>query len=455
MKNIRILLLYLLTISIAFHSFSFINIGKTSLLRPPWFFAGLPIVILFLGVFLGKQKIKINIVGKAVLILNLIAILSLVNLYNAKTSQMVDFFTKWIQLVFCSFLFFAISNLKINKQQLKKIFKIWIYTAFFISLYAIYQSLGRNLNLPFPLLYLSPADHFLATKMTAVTFGSFVRCSSFFTEPSFLGSYLIAPILFFSINIAYKSKEYLIFKTGPIRWLIFSTIICAFILSFTLAAYITVAIMCVFILLSKKMLMRGLKVGLITSTVIFCIILGLRFINVDFLSGFSRVKKLTTNIAAKSVSTGAFRQRLLHNLRALKIWKDHPLLGVGINNVPYYHSSYSPPDWLKGRPIEETGSGNMWTMAIAEMGFFAFVGLAFLWISALLKMKHYIKLALDNSSIFLSLTFYYILLGEIVNSLFTHQFIHIQRWFYLSLTVLVMFYIDSVINRNNNVIETN
>jgi len=451
----EILLLYFLTLSLPFYGFSFINIGERPLLRPPWFFAGLLILVFFLGICIRKRKTNINVVGEAVLILNLIAVLSLVALFNAENPQFIDFFTKWAQLVFLSLLFFAISNSKTNKDELNTIFRIWICTAFFISLYAIYQSIGRNLNLQLPLLYLTQADHFFAVKMITGTYGGFIRCSSIFSEPSFIGSYLIAPILFLGISLAYKPAEFAIFRRSNLKWFIFFTMVCALLLSFSLAAYITLVMMCVFIFLHKKLRWKVLKIGLITLVTISFIILGLNCFKMNFLSGFSRVKHEYIRFIAKSVATGSIRQRLLHNLRAIKIWSDHPLLGVGINNVPYYHNTYSPPAWLEGDPIEEYGGGNMWAMALGEMGIVGFGGLALLWISALLKMRQYVRITRNNSnSSFLALVFYYVLLGEAINSLFSHQFIHIQRWFYLSLAVLVMFYINSVTNHNKSVIDS-
>lgn len=446
----EILLLYLLIVSMPFYGFSLINIGGRGFLPLPWLFAELLILVFFLKLPLSKKKkIEINVVGKAVLIFNLIAALSFVNLFDAKTAQFVDFFTKWIQLFLWSILFFAISNLTIKKEQLINIFRIWIFTAFWVSLYAIYQSFGRNLNLNLPFLYLTPTNPTVAKVMTSATYGSFTRCSSVFSEPSYLGSYIVSPILLIGADLVYKQKRFFIFKRRWLKWLIFFTLLVAFLLNFSLAGYGTLTVVAGFIFLNKKLRGRILKIGLV-FLIVFILWTSFMFyyLDIDFLSGFSRLERIIAAIKSgsfSSLSGASFGQRLMGHHRNLSIWWRHPLLGVGINNIQYYYNDYLAPAWFNYPHIERGGS--MWVKTLVEMGILGFIGLLFLWISCLLRMKQYAKLNQDEKWGFVPITFYYVLLTNFVNSFFTHQLVHIQRWFSLSMAVLIMFYIDSIIKK--------
>ena len=214
-----------------------------------------------------------------------------------------------------------------------------------------------------------------------------------------------------------------------------------------------------FLLLDKNLRKKSLKALLIILIVTFGIILILQNLGVDFLSSYLRIVNIYNHVASESLSNTSIGQRLACNLRGLKIGMDHFLLGVGLNNVHYYYDTYKSPSWYTNEM--GTGTGNQWLQALGEMGILGLIVLMSMWIIPLAKLKKYIRVNQDNKYGFMATAFYYILLANIINSLFTYSYIHIQRWINLSLAVLVLLFIGSLskteysyrINRDNKIIS--
>jgi len=423
--------LYVLAVSIPLFGITF-SIGANSSLHLSWMCIILFVSLVVVALLLGQQTLKLDSVGKAVLFLNVTATFSIVNLFNTDYQHFYDFCTTWLQLILVSLMFFCISSLEIKISQVKQLFKLWVLIATLISLYAIYQAAARNLGLP--LAYLPFAE-------AAGTFGEYTRPSSIFAEPSYLGSYLLAPLLLLSCGILFKKDQYFVFSNSRWNKVIVVIIFSALILSFSLAAYVTAAGVCFILVLNREIRkprarMFKIYTGMLIGAMLVIAILS--FFNIDFASSLSRVQSIYNQVT-QGTFAGSFGTRLARLVVTLKVWLEHPILGVGLNNVHYSVMKYGwRPEWYTGVG-HLAANHNVWAQALAEMGIPGFLALVTLWGSALKKIKKTLSLARGTPWEAILCGFYCIIWSDIINSNFTHMFMHPQRWFDLSLTSLTVY----------------
>lgn len=438
-------LVYLFVLSIPFYGYSFFNIGDRGLLRPDWFFASLIIIVFYLKFCLRKERLQINAIGKWILLLNFVAILSLFKLLNGSSEQLTDFFTKYLQLLLVSLLYFAVSSLNVGEEKINNILKVWILTAFFISLYTIYQVFARNLDLPFaypPILNPTYGTGLVAGQ----TFGDYTRPSSFFVEPSYLGSYLIAPLILLITILLNPSQKALLFKKLVIL-IIGGCIALALVLTFSLATYVTIGLIAFFILMGK--VVKKIATLSFIAVIFFAVYILLPRLGINFLTAFERVENEVILPIITGVSPGitSLGMRLAKAVTTFKVGLAHPFLGVGLNNTSYYAFLYEPEWYTGGLPLEE--NHNMWITTFGEMGILGLIALISLWYSALKKVK-YSASKNENKWKIIFIAFYFILWSDIINSNFTHEIMHPQRWFNLSIVGLLINNVSNKRRKDSN-----
>ncbi|MCD6468891.1 MAG: O-antigen ligase family protein [Thermoplasmata archaeon] len=436
----EIVLLYFLIVAMPFFSFPpfCVSTNATTVFRIDWAVGAL-LVLVFLGeVLLGKQKVKINRVGKAVLALNVIAILTLFDLFNTGTfhsafSSLYNFATLEFQLIFATLLFFAISNLDVSKGELKRILQVWVGTAFLISLYGIYQTFARNFGLPGG--YIGGLTHGYGPS----GFAGFIRPSAFFREASWFGNYLIAPIILTTLAVYYK-KSHMLFQRNSRNILALSVLITGFFLSFSLAAYAILDGIVTLSLLNRYLRGRTVKTALIFLVAIIGTSFLLQYSGIDFIHIVAeRVKGVYYDIfqPSKAISSPAaknsFNIRFARIIMGLRVWLDHPLLGVGLNNYSFYGIEYGG--------VQFWTTDSFWVQSLAEGGILFLGALVFVHVLALTQLKRYIRKAHGNDQ-FLYTTgtaFYYIIWAQVLSGFLTYSWISMFWWVNLSLACLVMY----------------
>ena len=356
-----VILLALFSVSLPFFSIW----AKGGLIRPDWIVGGLLIVSFLFGVLL-RPRIAINRVGWWVLILNLVAVISFVNLFNAGPSQMQEFATIWVQLLFGSVLFFAISNVKVSMPRLQIITKVWVLSAFLVATYGIYQAFARNMDLPFayvPLLNPSSSSQL----SWGLGFAEYVRPSSIMSEPSYLGNYLIAPFLLTMIVSFYGRDRDLLFKKRLFNRIILVALVASLILSFSLSTYVTLIGVLFIALWDRRIRTFVIKKGMIVLVSVLAIVLIIQMLGVNFLSATGRFERITSLLVGQEAAPGdvdpSASARLTEATIALRVWASKPLTGVGLNNLEFAALEHAPD--TPERIVARGSVHSMWLQALA------------------------------------------------------------------------------------------
>lgn len=439
--NLKSILFYAFIISIPFFGYSFYDIrigeandGGVGLGRPDWVLGGLLILASLLSrsrrIGHEPSSTEVRKIKFLVLLFNYAISLSIVNLFDANRAQLVDFFSIALQFIFVSMVFFAISNLLLSDDQLLKAFKLWIAVAFVIALYGIYQAFARNMNLPFAYLPISNPSVAHGGMIGRVV-GGYTSVSSVFREPSWLGSYLIAPIILVGGTILFRLHDGFFGKRAA--WLILIALFTSLLLSLSLAGFVTLFV--VGFLVAMGAGVRRSKIFLLVIIVVL-LIWGLNFLlsrslNINFIEVLS--SRIETENLSSPVEGTSYRNRIKGLIGGLKAWLYHPILGVGLGQLKYY------PELAQSLYHRERGwTNNAWVQVLVETGIIGFSALVALIFTVLGLVKQGYNQATNPKYRFLLWACYYILLADIINSIFTHTWHHPQRWFTLSIAALLL-----------------
>ena len=387
-------------------------------------------MVFFLRVLSAKGRFKVNNALWAVVAFNIACLLSIVNLLDKDIANLVEFSTVWLQLVFVSLLFLSLANLRINSGQLFKILQVWLLVAFLVSLYTIYQTFARNFDLPFAYLKLNDP---LRPWQGAGVFRGYIRPSSTFAEPTYLGTYLLGPILLMTIP-----RRRLFFQNPLFHYLVLVTILSAFILAFGLASWLTLIAVVFFAFFRERGRLRLIMTIIGTMLIGAFAVLGIEMAGIPFTGIAYRFEALFEGLeggglyAISPSSTGA---RLASVTAALKVWISHPFLGVGLNNVGFYEPQLLP-QWYIGPEKTFAGAHNMWVDVLAQTGIIGFIPFALIWVRALQMIKRASYMCQERERV-VAQVFFYILLADMIRGLMGVSFIHPRVWLDLGLASLI------------------
>jgi len=421
-------LLCLLTISMPFFGYSLVNFGTLPIGRPDYLAAMILVSVFFVSAFNDRRRIRVALMPVLILLFQAVT-LNAVNYYFLAVFSLKEYLTVALQVVLGIAIFVAIPNLTLDRRQLRRVLKVWLVTASVISLYGIYQAFARNLGWPFAYLELNNPTY------TSVTvggyWGEFVRSSSVFVEPSYLGVYLVAPILLLVFTVR-VGEDILLFFSRRVNLALLGCLLMALVLSFSKAAFLS---------LGLTLLLASLDIGIfklvstpfrIVLLVLVVFVVVVQALGVDVVSGVKATLLLPANPSA-----GSLTRRLGRQLIALEIWRDHPFLGVGLNQMRNYVLNYGFPAWYRDKGVF-IASHNMWTNALAEMGVVGFIPLLLLWTMALTRIRiGYRRLSGTYSGVLLQ-AFFYVLVAEVISSMTTYIFANTMRWFHLSMAFLIL-----------------
>ena len=431
--RLMVWLLYGYVILSPFSAFSFLNIAGRGFGRADWL-----IVVLMVGACIAyRLRPYRSPANKFVLLFIFSAILSAYNLLNiSSNAQVTDYFTTGAQLLLAVAFFFVVSSLSLNERELRTGLRIWIITALLVSLYAIYQVVAFAFNWPFAHLeFTNPSITYAGGE--ARIFARYLQVSSVFREPSYLGSYLIGPIILLSLFLLKGRGNLLLSKSFMTNLIILVVLSLALFLTSSQSAYLTLLAVLGFMYLSG-LIARTKTIKLLLGFAFFLIIGGLlaATFQIDFLGSLVlRFKYLILNMMNPegTLEVTSYRVRSECTLAALKIWASHPLLGVGLNNMRYHTD------------VCEFSMG--WAQLLADQGLFGLVALGLLLWSLFRSLK---KLSGDRRlpafwSI-VCIVIIFILISDIVNGVFTSNWDSLQRWFTLAIANLLYIRANSILS---------
>lgn len=419
------ILLIFLVGSLPFSGNTLFNIGKYPVGRVDLLLSVLLFTVFFIGTILYRRSSAISHIVY-VMPLAIATVLNLLNSYFQLPFSIAEFATTSGQLMLGIALFVAIPILLMSSMQIRQILQIWISIPFVVSLYGIYQSFARTFNLPFAVLSLNNPtfNEFTATG----DWGNLQRVSSVFSEPSYFGVYLVAPLLMVFFAIAFNFDREMFFSR-KMNLLVLVTLAGATFLSFSKGAFFTLGIVFILLVLDKGF-PRTVNKSILALVIIFIVFsVVLQLVGLDVLSA---VNETAQNI----VKSGSLIRRLGRQSVSLQIWKDHPVLGIGLNQTQFFTKNYILPEWTTGN-LRFVSSHNMWIQALTEMGLIGFVALLAMWLFTLNNIRTMHNNSKSNIGRALSLVLFYILISEVISATHTFMIGNLIRWLNLALVLLV------------------
>jgi len=344
-ESVHWFLVYLLVLVTPFSIYPVVVSGARGL-KPFLFVAILIILVCFVRLCYG-EAVRLNAATKSVLFFCGVALFSLVGFVVAHGtwSGLLDYGTKFIQLFVSAGLVVSASTLRVSEKNLRRLMYVLLGISAVVSIYALYQSLARIYEWPFA--YLTIYNPSLSPEEGATTrggqFGTFIRPSAFFQEPSRLGQFLLTPTLvsFFLYISASRRWNRMYFLTALILTA------SAFVLAFSMGAYIGMGAAIGVGLLMREVRKYSIRVVLGSMGILFVLsflfypVLGYSLVEMISVRALAHLQVFGIGEAYSQSPFGATSvgNRLARAQEGFQVWWNHPLLGVGLNNYGYFYSS--------------------------------------------------------------------------------------------------------------------
>lgn len=454
-------LLYLLILAFPFFSI------QPKYFRPDWWIGSL--LILAFGATLLKEKRTptLDPIGKAILGLHIVVILSLiVNGRNWGGAEWTEFATLWLQFLFATLLYFATANLSLSSDELKHLLRLLIGGSVVISVYGVYQVFARNLDLPLAYIpHLNPSPDRLPS---GLAFGGYIRPSSFLKEPTYLGMYLLGPLLLTATLIFYHQDHVWLFRSRWMNVAAFSCILLAWIATFSLAAYITLAVLLLGAFLfdrAARMFTLYLGTLIILHAVFFLAISTQTGVPVTRAIVERATRILTTvqksempspQTTPKQVSQSdgnsstydgdssakvrpkkdpSTRARLEEAILGFRTWVHYPLFGIGLNQLQFVGKRYAPEDFRQ-RIVRRGYMHNVWLEVLVQTGIMGALFFLLVWLQGVRMMRDVFRKHAGPLRV-LALSMFYVLLALMLRGFWGGPFHFTLYWFYLGLVSMV------------------
>ena len=162
-------------------------------------------------------------------------------------------------------------------------------------------------------------------------------------------------------------------------------------------------------------IMRRPKVLPVVASFILAFIL-LQFLPVSYTERISTLFQFSPSNSLQQVSDESFRGRLSENIAAWRMFQDHPIFGVGLDNFQVYYQSYARQIGLDPRRIERSPA-SFYLELLSEQGlvgtaaFILFMAVVF---RTLWRARHLFQLLKMEDEAFMTLAFLSSLAGYMV-----------------------------------------
>jgi putative inorganic carbon (HCO3(-)) transporter len=318
-----------------------------------------------------------------------------------------------LTLTFIIFYFIFISNIKFE-SQINNLFLCIILSATLVSIYGILQKLGYEFFF----------ENF--------NFSGKERNYSFLGNPLFLGSYL-------SMVIPLSILSILIFKSSFLKLLLtFSTVIIytSLIFTYSRGAYLGFLISVIFailIILKNNLLVLDSKKYLLLL-LLFCIPITIFVSKQKITAGNRKVNLLERTISTFDTKENAAAARLFIWDGALKIIRDYPLFGTGLDTFGIIYPKYQSPSHIKVEQVLATArkAHNKILQIGTTTGLFGIFSFIWLFISGIMMILNRLK---DNPYQKIKIAILCGLISYIVQSQFSIETITtgLLFWVYLGI----------------------
>ncbi|MCK4520290.1 O-antigen ligase family protein [Candidatus Parcubacteria bacterium] len=271
-----------------------------------------------------------------------------------------------IQLLFLFFFvsaYFLTLHFCSDKKRLKKVLKAYIGIALVVSIYGVYQFFAVKFGLPFVDITSAISTGGHSYGVSYYTDPSLFRAHATFQEPLNFGHYLLSVIPFLLTMYIFKNKSkttqkvFLNVKWFPI--LIFIMLFALF-LTKSRGAWIGFLASMFFLLIMIK---TKYKLKLVAIFFLIALIIGLFF--------FFYSPGVYQTISEEFTHRFSAGPRLTYYSFIFDLWKEYPILGVGIGNYGWYGASYFSSSAL-------VSAHGVFQNTLVETGILGFLSLIFL-----------------------------------------------------------------------------
>jgi O-antigen ligase len=411
------ILIYLLIISIPFFNFELFSLDKlikvigTVPIHSSHILSVILIFIVAIRMIAKLGEIKIGAIGKAILLIILTYLISIIGVFQAY-HNFTGYFKSLTNMLFFALLYFAFINSIRRQETILKILKMWLIVSLLVALYGFYQLLGYFI----PSVPLIPGT-------AIIEYGGIPRVSSILKEAVPFVQYLVYPIIFLSVMVT--EKQMFPFKTLKANVLTMSILLISFLLSFALTGVLCLLIFVQLFFLSKLPSSRGIlkKLWLSVSIVSAFLIVS---VSTDFgrmfQSRFSSVLTLTDSSSIARVQSVSI---------AWQEFLKYPLFGIGAGNFP----SFTAVGLFPGQVHYEIRySDTLTTQILAEMGVVGFITIVLFFGTLLTSLRKVIRLNKSKDLNFhISRGLYFMLLTYMISTLAVSGWLAFWVWFNFSI----------------------
>ncbi len=377
--------LYAFVLSTPFVATAVYNVRAVSFGLQPSYLFGIVLVSLWvLHMMTGKNiQIRLNRTDKTVAALLFVVILSFMNsafipddyLHILRERPVSVGIKQTVYVLFLTLNYFALRHWMNKTQVLHGCLRVYIWTSLFVSLYGFYLYVAQQGVLPYwaPLnnnISFAQGLHYAVPRVTGVL-----------PEPSYFSNYILSVIAILLFLILKKDAIY----AKPIYLGILLIDLLALFLSGSRIGYASLIV--VFLLVSlfsrgtrrdeRKLKMRLLSTVLLLSLVLGSVVFAFdreEYVVQRFLSGVNLLFDPSTADHSSTERWEGFRGGVLTFL-------EHPVLGVGWGNYPFYHYFHAP---LIDDPFP--GTYSFLSKILAELGLLGFLVFALL-VALVLRLR--------------------------------------------------------------------
>ena len=309
------------------------------------------------------------------------------------------------------------------------------------QLYGLYQVLARNLGLPLAYLPYLHGEPLPWSLQWGLGFAGYVRPSSFLGEPTYLGRYLVGPLLIVATLVFTKRDKVWLFKHHRLNYGVLLILTAALIASFALAAYFTLAFCILIVMLLDRRNCRFVFRFILTLVVVLVLLTALlQVFNVPLLQGVEKRLQRVPVTVMLGTKKGedmdpSINTRLQEAALSLNVWLHHPFVGIGLNQLQFIGRLYAPPDfstWI----VELGHIHNIWLEVLVQLGAVGLLFFVLMWLRALRMMRTVFRYGSEPMRC-IGLALSYVLFAAMIYGFEGGPFTFPLYWFYLGMASII------------------
>ncbi|MFC7021152.1 MULTISPECIES: hypothetical protein [Haloarcula] len=339
-----------------------------------------------------------------------------------------------IQIVLGVGLYFAIGSFNATRKELLVVFRVWLFTVIFVSLYGFYQVFALNLGLPFGALQLGG----FKTKI-AVLWG-YPRPTSFFHEPTHYSAFVLPAYVFFTVVYYRGHGTVLMFKRDRMNSLFIGFIWLNYLLIVSLGGYLVIgALVGLGTLIDRQFRKIAVKLGIgvaVGVALIFVFAEGFAILYTPAYRIIKFARAVFGLLFFGGTVSGSIGVRLMRLYWSVLIWIEHPLFGLGLNNSIFL--DLVPPDWCSRCSGKPPATHSVFGFVVTSTGSIGLVSYMLMYTAAGKYLYQAWQNFTNSFDRTLALGLALTLLTNVLINFFTLPIVHALNWVFLGLGSLVI-----------------